>query len=244
MNKIPSIKELDLLMDDVKALVFPEHSYTDSGTALCNIRNIFGENAGQTALEAFMEGLEEIKRLCRGDARAILSNDPASADLDEVIHCYPGLTATLHYRVAHVLHKAGVKVLPRMLTERAHSLTGIDIHPGATIGENFAIDHGTGIVIGATSIIGNNVMIYQGVTLGARNFKYDESGNPLDYPRHPVIEDNVTIYSNATVLGRVTIGHHSIIGGNVWLTHDVPPFSRIVQSKAVSAPLFSEGAGI
>ena len=126
----------------------------------------------------------------------------------------------------------------------AHSATGIDIHPGARIGEYFAIDHGTGIVIGATTVIGNHVMLYQGVTLGAKNFKYDPDGRPLDVPRHPVLEDNVTVYANTTILGRVTIGHDTVVGGNVWLTHDVPPQSRILQTRAVEQPLFADGAGI
>jgi len=134
-------------------------------------------------------------------------------------------------------------VIPRIITELAHSKTGIDIHPGAQIGEYFAIDHGTGVVIGETTVIGNHVTLYQGVTLGAKSFKYDEAGNMLNIPRHPIIEDNVTIYSNASILGRITIGHHSVIGGNIWLTHSVPAYSRILQSKAVDAG-FQDGAGI
>ena len=148
-----------------------------------------------------------------------------------------------HYRIAHRLHKMGVPVIPRIITEQAHSKTGIDIHPGAQIGEYFSIDHGTGVVIGETCIIGNHVTLYQGVTLGAKSFKYDEQGNMLNVPRHPIIEDNVTIYSNASVLGRITIGHDSTIGGNIWLTHDVPPYSRILQSKAVDAS-YQDGLGI
>ena len=148
-----------------------------------------------------------------------------------------------HYRIAHVLHKMQVPVIPRIITELAHSKTGIDIHPGATIGEYFAIDHGTGVVIGETSIIGNHVTLYQGVTLGAKSFKYDAEGNMLNIPRHPIIEDNVTIYSNASILGRITIGHHSVIGGNIWVTNDIPPYSRIQQSKAVDLS-FQGGLGI
>ena len=129
-----------------------------------------------------------------------------------------------------------------MLTEHAHSVTGIDIHPATTIGEYFAIDHGTGVVIGATAIIGNHVTLYQGVTLGAKNFTYGNDGRPLDLPRHPVLEDNVTVYSNASILGRVTIGEGSIIGGNVWLTHSVPKNSRILQGKTQES--FCDGAGI
>ena len=148
-----------------------------------------------------------------------------------------------HYRLAHVLHQMQVPVIPRIITEQAHSRTGIDIHPGAQIGEYFAIDHGTGVVIGETCIIGSHVTLYQGVTLGAKSFKYDAEGNMLNVPRHPIIEDRVTIYSNASVLGRITIGHDSVIGGNIWLTHDVPPGSRILQSKAVDVS-FQGGLGI
>ena len=137
----------------------------------------------------------------------------------------------IHYRMAHCLLKLGVPILPRIITELAHSLTGIDIHPGAQIGEYFSIDHGTGVVIGETAIIGNHVQLYQGVTLGAKSFKFDENGNPINIPRHPIIEDNVVIYSNTSVLGRITIGHDSIIGGNVWLTLDLPPHSKFFQNR-------------
>jgi serine O-acetyltransferase len=149
----------------------------------------------------------------------------------------------IHYRIAHRLHELKVPVIPRIITEQAHSMTGIDIHPGAQVGEYFAIDHGTGVVIGETSIIGHHVTLYQGVTLGAKSFKYDEHGNMLNIPRHPIIQDHVTIYSNASILGRITIGHHSVIGGNIWVTHDTPPYSRIQQSKAIDAP-FDGGLGI
>jgi serine O-acetyltransferase len=134
-------------------------------------------------------------------------------------------------------------MIPRIMTEYAHADTGVDINAGATVGEYFFIDHATGVVIGETTIIGNHVTLYQGVTLGAKSFKYDEQGNMLNVPRHPIIEDNVTIYSNASVLGRITIGHDSTIGGNIWLTHSVPPHSRILQSKAIDAG-FQDGAGI
>ena len=139
----------------------------------------------------------------------------------------------LYQRVAHELYKLGIPVLPRMITEVAHSKTGIDSHPGAEIGEYFAIDHGTGVVIGQTAIIGNHVRLYQGVTLGAKSFVLDDNGLPIDVPRHPIIEDNVTIYSNTSVLGRITIGEGSVIGGNIWLTHSVPPHSKILQSRVV-----------
>ena len=198
--------------------------------------------AERLALE-FIDALPEIKRLLYTDIQAMFDNDPAAPNYGEVIFCYPSMNTMTHYRVAHKLHQLGVPVIPRIITELAHSKTGIDIHPGAQIGEYFAIDHGTGVVIGETTIIGNHVTLYQGVTLGAKSFKYDENGNMLNVPRHPIIEDNVTVYSNASILGRITIGHDSTIGGNIWLTHSVPPNSRILQSKAIDAG-FEAGAGI
>ena len=196
----------------------------------------------ELALE-FIDSLPEIKRLLYTDIQAMFDNDPAAATYGEVIFCYPVVNTMTHYRIAHRLHEMKVPVIPRIITEQAHSKTGIDIHPGAQIGEYFSIDHGTGVVIGETCIIGNHVTLYQGVTRGAKSFKYDEQGNMLNVPRHPIIEDNVTIYSNASVLGRITIGHDSTIGGNIWLTHDVPPYSRILQSKAVDAG-YQDGLGI
>ena len=184
---------------------------------------------------SFIEGLAEIKRLLYTDVQAIQDNDPAVKNLSEVISCYPVVQAMLHYRTAHALLVLGVPVIPRIMTELAHSRTGIDIHPGARIGEYFAIDHGTGVVIGETCIIGDHVTLYQGVTLGAKNFSYDLEGRPVNKPRHPIVEDHVTIYSNSSVLGRVTIGHHSVIGGNLWLTHDVPPCSKVLQGREQKA---------
>ena len=200
------------------------------------------EEAGRLTLE-FIDTLPEIKRLLYTDVQAMFDSDPAAPNYGEVIFCYPVMNTMTHYRIAHKLHQLRVPVIPRIITELAHSKTGIDIHPGAQIGEYFAIDHGTGVVIGETSVIGNHVTLYQGVTLGAKSFKYDEAGNILNVPRHPIIEDHVTVYSNASILGRITIGHHSTIGGNIWLTHDVPPYSRILQSKAVDVS-FSGGLGI
>lgn len=181
----------------------------------------------------FIDSLPDIKTLLYTDVEAIYNNDPAVDNYGEVILCYPVIQAMVNYRVAHSLLIAGIPVIPRILTELAHSSTGIDIHPGAKIGRYFAIDHGTGVVIGETCIIGDNVTIYQGVTLGAKNFSLDGNGHPVNIPRHPVIEDNVTIYANSTVLGRITVGHDSVIGGNIWLTNSVPPGSRILQQKAV-----------
>ena len=167
------------------------------------------------------------------DAKAICEGDPAAHNVDEVILAYPGFRAIAIYRFAHELYKLQIPILPRVLTEFAHQETGIDIHPGAKIGHSFFIDHGTGVVVGETCIIGDNVRIYQGVTLGAKSFSFDGDGKPVKgVDRHPIVEDNVTIYSGATILGRVTIGRNSVIGGNVWLTHSVPSESHITQVEA------------
>ena len=148
-----------------------------------------------------------------------------------------------HYRFAHALLRLGVPILPRLITEMAHSATGIDIHPGAEIGDYFSIDHGTGVVIGETCIIGSHVRIYQGVTLGAKSFKFDAAGNILREPRHPILEDRVVVYSNSSILGRVRIGHDTVIGGNVGQTTDLPPHSRVVQGRATVSG-FENGGGI
>ena len=190
------------------------------------------DRASRIAID-FINKIPHIKYLLSTDVKAILDGDPAAKSLSEIIFCYPAVHAILHQRVAHELLKLGVPVLPRIITEMAHSETGIDINPGAQIGEYFSIDHGTGIVVGQTAIIGNHVRLYQGVTLGAKNFTLDEEGLPIDVPRHPIIEDYVTIYSNASILGRITIGKGSVIGGNIWLTHSVPPNSKVLQTRAV-----------
>ena len=199
--------------------------------------------AGQEASDALLAALPEIRAMLSEDILAAYEGDPAAQSTMEVVISYPGFLAIAVHRLAHVLYRRKVPIVPRVMSEYAHSRTGIDIHPGATIGPGFFIDHGTGVVIGETSIIGNHVTLYQGVTLGAKSFKYDEQGNMLNVPRHPIIEDNVTVYSNASILGRITIGHHSTIGGNIWLTHSVPPYSRILQSKAIDVG-FQDGAGI
>ncbi len=207
----------------------------------CTESDVIG--TAETLALRFIEQLPEVKRLLYTDVEAMFQSDPAATNYGEVIYCYPVMNTMTHYRLAHVLHGMQVPVIPRIITEQAHSRTGIDIHPGAEIGEYFAIDHGTGVVIGETAIIGNHVTLYQGVTLGAKSFRYDENGNMLNIPRHPIIEDHVTVYSNASILGRITIGHHSVIGGNIWVTNDVPPYSRIQQSKAVDMS-FQGGLGI
>ncbi|MQY77396.1 MAG: pyridoxal-phosphate dependent enzyme [Spirochaeta sp.] len=171
--------------------------------------------------------LPQIQKLLAGDVQAAYKGDPAAASTAETIFCYPGILAITYYRLAHELYQLRVPLIPRIITEHAHSLTGIDIHPGARIGENFFIDHGTGVVVGETCIISKKVTLYQGVTLGAKSFPLTEEGKPLKgLDRHPVVEDRVIIYSGATILGRVVIGEGSIIGGNVWITEDVAPGSR------------------
>lgn len=251
--KAPSVSQLKRLMELVGYVIFPDYSDVPSWTngneaihavladQLSTITSI--TNPDKMA-DDFVQALPEIARLLHTDALAVMHNDPAVKSMQEVILCYPVVKVMVHYRTAHQLHLQGVHIIPRVITEMAHSATGIDIHPAAQIGEHFCIDHGTGVVIGATSVIGNHVMLYQGVTLGAKNFSYDANGVPIDMPRHPILEDYVTVYSNTSILGRVRIGHHTIVGGNVWLTHDVPPHSRVLQSRAIEEPFFQDGAGI
>ena len=183
--------------------------------------------------EAFISNLPELRRLLTTDVKATYYGDPAAISTDEVIYCYPAIRAISNYRIAHELVKLQVPIIPRMISEQAHSETGIDIHPAATIGESFTIDHGTGVVVGATAIIGNNVKIYQGVTLGAKSFDTDENNNPIKgIPRHPIIGDNVVIYSNTSILGRIKVGANAVIGGNIWVTEDVAEGEKLVQAKA------------
>lgn len=183
--------------------------------------------------DAFISRLPELRRLLYTDVHATYNGDPAAESHEEVIYCYPAIRAISNYRIAHELVNLQVPVIPRMIAEQAHSETGIDIHPAARIGESFTIDHGTGVVVGATAIIGNNVKIYQGVTLGAKSFSLDENNNPIKgIPRHPIIGDNVVIYSNTSILGRITIGANAVIGGNIWVTEDVAEGEKLVQAKA------------
>ena len=266
----PSLKDIETILDMLKECLFPEYyppANTGQGTigdveetlkrlAVSLERQILismefsGAGGGDAAVEAgtrarrFILKFPELQRTLAMDVVAHYEGDPAATNPGETILCYPGLTAIFSYRLAHELHELGIPLLPRMMTERAHSITGIDIHPGAEIGRGFFIDHGTGIVIGETSIIGKNVRIYQGVTLGAKSFPLDENGNPVKgIARHPIVEDNVIIYSGTTVLGRITIGKNSIIGGNIWLIHSVPPNSMITQTKA-STETFHNGSGV
>ena len=218
MTKIPTINQLKQLVAHLQGVIFPEYfPKVEAPQDLC-------------LPDAFWAELPAISRLVNTDVDAVLHNDPAVTDRGEGILSYPVTFAMVHYRAAHVLYHLGIPRIPRMLTELAHSRTGIDIHPAATIGDYFCIDHGTGVVIGETTIIGSHVVLYQGVTLGAKNFEYDEQGRPIDIPRHPILEDRVTVYSNTSILGRVTIGHDTVIGGNVWLTQDVPANSIVLQS--------------
>lgn len=192
----------------------------------------------------FISRLTELRRKLATDVQAAYYGDPAAKSYGEVIFSYPTIRAMSNYRIAHELYKLDVPLIPRIITEMAHSETGIDIHPAAEIGEYFAIDHGTGVVIGETSKIGQNVKLYQGVTLGAKSFPADENGNPIKgIKRHPIVEDNVIIYSNSSILGRIRVGKNSIIGGNIWITGDVAPGSRIVQRRP-KADEFKDGAGI
>lgn len=179
---------------------------------------------GQIEALAFLKKVPALREFLAGDVQAAYDGDPAAKSLNEIIFSYPGLLAITIYRIAHEIHIQGVPLLPRIMTEVAHGSTGIDIHPGAKIGRNFFIDHGTGVVIGETTEIGDRAKIYQGVTLGALSFPKDDQGNLIrGKKRHPTIEDDVTLYSNATVLGPTVIGARSVIGGNVWITQDVPP---------------------
>ncbi|MBS1495683.1 MAG: serine acetyltransferase [Bacteroidetes bacterium] len=239
----PDKETAECFMEDLFSLLFTSHEgkYTDV-KKLANqyneLKNTFSallfelkrdEKEVRENTEMFFSKLPAIYELLLLDAEAVLKFDPAAQSIEEVLVAYPGFYATAVYRISHQLYKQNIKILPRLLSEYAHSKTGIDIHPGAEVGQSFFIDHGTGIVIGETSVIGNNVKIYQGVTLGALNVSKVQACKR----RHPVIEDNVVIYSGATILGGDTvIGHSSIIGGNVWLTNSVPSHS-IVYHKSV-----------
>ena len=190
-------------------------------------------DAARRRAKAFVESLPQLRDLLETDVVAHYRNDPAAHNLGEVILCYPGMRAISGYRIAHRLVELDVPLIPRMITEIGHAETGIDIHPGATIGHSFAIDHGTGVVIGATAILGHNVTLYQGVTLGAKNFPQEEDGSLVKgIARHPILGNNVVVYANATILGRIHIGDDSTIGGNIWLTHDVPAGTKLFYKQS------------
>ena len=190
------------------------------------------DNARRRAKD-FVESLPQLRDLLETDVVAHYRNDPAAHNLGEVILCYPGMRAISGYRIAHRLVELDVPLIPRMITEIGHSETGIDIHPGARVGHSFAIDHGTGVVVGATAILGNNVTLYQGVTLGAKNFPQEEDGSLVKgIARHPILGSNVVVYANATILGRIHIGDDSTIGGNLWVTHDVPEGTKLFYKQS------------
>ena len=243
---LPPPNQICSVIQQILPLLFPELSdrrytserelalhYQEIRLELNEVLTLISDRLAQSPEEveaAFMEQLPSIRTLLLADAQIITDEDPAATSRSEVIRTYPGFLAIAVYRLAHALYKLEVPLIPRILTEHAHSKTGIDIHPGAQIGESFFIDHGTGVVIGQTTIIGNKVKVYQGVTLGAMRLSKDMH----DTKRHPTIEDRVTIYSGATILGGDTvIGHDSIIGGNVWITESVAPHSRLYHKAQV-----------
>ena len=259
--KLPSRKELQRIVDGLGAVLFPNRlgrpDLTEEGidyfvgyTLDRVLHDLFrqirrelqfilggGENdnsAHQQAIEIvrlFTAELPKVRALVDSDIQAAYEGDPAARTPDEVLVCYPGIMAVIYHRLAHILYNHGAPLVARMIAELAHSATGIDIHPGAQIGESFFIDHCTGVVIGETAIIGQRVRLYQAVTLGAKRFQKDDNGVLVKGNlRHPIVEDDVVIYAGATILGRITIGQGSIIGGNVWLTHSVPPHSIITQA--------------
>jgi serine O-acetyltransferase len=272
--KLPSRKELQKILDGLGAVLFPNRlglaDLNDEGidyfvghTLDTLLRELYKQIrrelqfiSGHAAIDdgsyeqsvaitrQFAARLPEVRALLDSDIQAAYEGDPAARSPDEVLVCYPGITAILHHRLAHILYQLGVPLVARMISELAHSATGIDIHPGAQIGESFFIDHGTGVVIGETAVIGRHVRVYQAVTLGAKRFQKDDNGILVKgNVRHPIVEDDVVIYAGATILGRITIGHGSTIGGNVWLTHSVPPGSNITQAS-VPGELFHDGGGI
>jgi len=221
-----SIDRLKLLLtEQLKAgFCFEREHSTDK-----NLCSDMEQNVVQK-VNAFIAQLSEIRRKLYTDVIAAYNGDPAAKSIGEVIFCYPGIRAISNYRIAHALLILDVPLIPRIISELAHSETGIDIHPGAEIGDYFMIDHGTGVVIGETSVIGNNVKMYQGVTLGARSFPLDENGNPIKgIVRHPRIGNNVIIYSNSTILGNITVGDGAVIGGNLWVDSDVPAGAKLSQ---------------
>lgn len=220
----------DLLTDQIQAgLCFGQDNNNNDNTG----NNEPCRETSALLAARFISKLPEMRRVLATDVEAAYYGDPAATCFGEIISCYPAIRAISNYRIAHELLVLGVPLIPRFITEMAHSETGIDIHPGATIGEGFVIDHGTGVVIGATAILGKNVKLYQGVTLGAKSFVTDDLNNPVKgIPRHPIIGDNVVIYSNSTILGRISIGDNAVIGGNLWVTRDVAPGEKLIQAKA------------
>lgn len=272
--KLPSSKILSEIVDNLAAVLFPNRlgfpDLNDEGidyfvghaldSVLRQLHRQIGlelqfiakqndlrhdtQNLAAQITRAFAAQLPKIRTLIESDIQAAYEGDPAASSADEVLICYPGINAVIHHRLAHQLYRLGAPLVARVIAEVAHSATGIDIHPGAEIADSFFIDHGTGVVIGQTAIIGRHVRLYQAVTLGAKRFEKDESGILVKgNARHPIVEDDVVIYAGATILGRITIGRGSTIGGNVWLTHSIPPGSHISQAQ-VRSELFADGGGI
>jgi serine O-acetyltransferase len=271
-SPLPSVESLREIVDLVREIIFPgyfKHSVLNPSTLSYliggNLEKLYEklttqlyygfylEPSGDTEdLKAraeritleFIHSIPHIRYLLGTDVKEMYDADPAAKSYHEIIFCYPTIRAMINHRVANRLLQLGVPLIPRIISEMAHSETGIDIHPGAQIGEFFCIDHGTGVVIGETCIIGNHVRLYQGVTLGAKKFSLDKNGNPIkDEPRHPIVEDNVVIYSNANILGRITIGKNSVIGGSVSITSNVPAYSKITQAKPHEEH-YNDGLGI
>ena len=272
--KLPSRKELQLILDGLGGVLFPNRlglpDLNDEGidyfvghTLENLLRKLYKQISRELQFVYGLQGVDDaddeqaisiarqfaaqlpvIRKLLDTDIQAAYEGDPAARSPDEVLVCYPGITAIIHHRLAHVLYQLGAPLVARIISEIAHSATGIDIHPGARIDESFFIDHGTGVVIGETAIIGKRVRVYQAVTLGAKRFEKDSKGILVKgNARHPIVEDDVVIYAGATILGRITIGKGTTVGGNVWLTHSVPPNSNISQAY-VRSELFHDGGGI
>lgn len=236
-----SLRKIGTLLKKTAAVMFPHYAVADDSDLSLEARLKLLEDAfyelveplcrgkdvgcSRLLVQGFLSDLPDVADRSHEDARALVESDPATDSIEEVILCYPGFYAVMAYRIAHALAKRNVPLLPRMITEYAHQKTGADIHPGAQIGSSLAIDHATGVVIGQTAVIGNNVKIYQGVTLGGLRVDPDQRNKK----RHPTIEDNVVIYAGATILGgETTVGHNSVIGGNVWITRSVPAWSRVM----------------
>ena len=232
---------LDLALHTLLAQARLELHYNARHRGLADAQAI--DQQAQESVQAFSQSLPDIRRLLDSDVLAAYQGDPAARSVDEVLLCYPGVLAMIHHRIAHRLYGLGLPLLARIVAELAHSQTGIDIHPGAQIGAGFFIDHGTGVVIGETAVIGERVRLYQAVTLGAKRFPTDAEGHlQKGLPRHPLVEDDVVIYAGATILGRVTLGRGAVIGGNVWLTHDVPAGGNVTQAISREAATPAPGA--
>lgn len=227
---------LNALLEQVRLNLVYNQKYKEEPCELTLQTSL--KDQAKLIVDDFVAQLPQIRRVLDQDVIAAYEGDPAARSVDEVLICYPGVLAMIYHRIAHQFFKHDLTLLARIISELSHSKTGIDIHPGAQIGEGFFIDHGTGVVIGETCIIGKNVRIYQAVTLGAKRFETDEEGRlQKDYARHPIVEDNVVIYAGATILGRITIGEGAVIGGNVWITQSVAAHSAVSQSSLTKTPM-------